>query len=414
MGLFGRQQRFFGINGAEDLIPTRSSGTAGSPVITKDRALKNSVWWACTALRAGLLSTFPLDQYRDVGGVRTEWPYKPPILTDPGGLKVDIVDWLSMSQRDLDSAGNAVGLITSRNTAKSRYYPRGLPDRIELQASSACSYITRKDKPPVWRIDGKFYDPEDVYHERANPIAGFELGLPTILYAALSLGEAASMQEYGLDWFANGGIPKARMKNTAKRLDSTGIATAKQWYRDTVSNGDLLVTGADWEYDLIQAQQAGTEFIHGRDVTNADVCRYLDTPGDLVDVTISGSSITYANITQRNLQFLIYRMGPMVIRREKALTRLLPQPRYVKLNTDALLRMDPETRAKVLQRNINARLITNDEARALDERQPLTDAEIERMEKIYGPPKTAVQSRGGAEDDDREDDDETANAAVGA
>lgn len=409
MGLFGRQQRFFGITGAEDLIHGRTHGGArqvGNVIVTDDKAMRHSVVWACLKLRAGLLSTFPLDQYRDVLGIRTEWPYKPPILTDPGGKKVSIRQWLAMTQLDLDRSGNTIGLITERNTARSKYYPEGLPNRIELQPAAVCSYLKYRDKPPKWRIDGKLYDPKDVYHEATNLVSGFELGLPTVLYAALALGEAMSMQQFGLDWFSGGGIPKARMRNTAKRLDAKGIDTAKRWYADVVTDGSLLVMGADWEYDLIQAQQAGTEFIEGRKMSALDACRYFDTPGDLVDVSAEGSSITYANITQRNLQFLIYHMGPTVIGREEALTRLLPQPRYVKLNTDALLRMDPETRAKVLARNINSRLLTNTEARALDEKQPLTDDEVAEFAKIYGPPKTS------AAPDEEGDEDKAADAAA--
>jgi HK97 family phage portal protein len=424
MGLFGRQQRdFYGITGAQDLIPGRATGgtrKVGNQVVTDDKAMRHSVVWACLKLRAGLLSTFPLDQYRDVQGIRTEWPYKPPILTDPGGAKVSIRQWLAMSQVDLDRSGNCVGLIVERNTAKSRYYPEGLPNRIELQPASACSYVKHPDKPPMWRIDGKLYDPKDVYHEATNQVAGFELGLPTVLYAALNIGEALSMQQFGLDWFSNGGIPKARMRNTAKRLDAKGISTAKQWYADVVTDGSLLVMGADWEYDLIQAQTAGNEFIAGRQLAAADICRYFDTPGDLVDVSTQGSAITYANITQRNLQFLIYHMGPTVIGREEALTRLLPQPRYVKLNTDALLRMDPETRAKVLKMNIEARLVTNAEGRALDDRQPLTAEQKAEFMEIYGVPKASptssvsIDSTGGAAGGPGEDDDQPASAAVGA
>jgi HK97 family phage portal protein len=414
VGLFGRQQRdFYGITGAEDLIPARTTGgarRAGSQVITNDRAMRHSVVWACTDLRAGLMSTFPVDQYRNVNGIQTEWPSKPPILTDPGGTKVSMREFLAMTQRDLDLVGNTIGLIVERNTLRNRYYPDGLPNRIELQPAAACAYEKKPGKPPRWRIDGKYYDPRDVYHERANVVTGFELGLPTVLYMALSLGEALSMQEFGLNWFGSGGIPKARMRNTAKRLTADDITTAKQWYSDVVSDGSLLVMGSDWEYDMIQAQQAGQEFIAGRDYAAQDICRFLGTPGDLVDVNPSGSSITYANITQRNLQFLIYHMGPLVMAREETFTRMLPQPRYVKFNTDALLRMDPETRAKVLQRNISTRLVTNAEARALDERQPLTDAEIAEFEKIYGPPKTAAGGGGG--DGGSGDSEQAASAAV--
>jgi HK97 family phage portal protein len=392
MGLFGRQQRdFYGITGAEDLIPGRMTGgfrSAGAVTVTDDRAMRHSVVWACLDIRSGLISTFPVDQYRDVLGLKTEWPYKPTILTDPGGTAVDIIDFMAMTQTDLDRAGNTVGLIVERSAAKNKYHPKGLPNRIELQAASTCAYLRRPGQPDRWRIDGKYYDLDDVYHERANLVAGSPVGLPTVVYAALTLGESLSMQEFGLSWFESGGVPKARLRNTAKRLTGPDVDKAKQWYRDVVTNGDLFVTGADWEYDLIQANTAGMEFIEGRKLAGADICRFFKTPADLVDVQASsGGSITYANITQRNLQFLIHKLGPTVIRREKALTKLLPTPRYVKLNTNALLRMDPETQQQVVASQIKWRTTTNTEARALQDKRPLTDAERTEFEELYGAPK---------------------------
>jgi HK97 family phage portal protein len=399
MGLFGprRQQRdFFGITGAQDLIPSRMSGGArqvGNQTVTDDKAMKHSVVWACLRLQAGLISTFPVNQFRDVLGIQTEWDPKPVILTDPGGAKVGMVDWMAMTQLDLMRSGNTVGLIVERNGAKTSYYPEGLPSRIELQPAAACAYIKRQDRPPQWRINGVFYDPKDVYHERANVVAGLEVGLPTVLYAALAIGEGLSMQQHGLDWFGGGAVPKARMRNTAKRLNPNDIATAKQWYSDVVNNGELLVTGNDWEYDMIQAQNAGMEFIEGRKLAGADVCRYFDTPADLVDVqSSSGGSITYANITERNVQFLIHHLGPAVIRREVALSRLLPRPRYVKLNTDALLRMDPKTRQEVLRSKIESWFLTNTEARALDDKPALTAAQRAELTDIYGRPLAAARA----------------------
>jgi phage portal protein BeeE len=157
-----------------------------------------------------------------------------------------------------------------------------------------------------------------------------------------------------------------------------------------VQNGSLLVTGNDWEYDFIQAQNAGMEFIEGRKLSGADVCRYFDTPADLVDVqSSSGGSITYANITQRNVQFLIHHLGPAVVRREAALSRLLPRPRYVKLNTKALLRMDPETQQKVLRSQAESWFLTNSEVRAINDLPALTAGQRAEMVEIYGKPKAS-------------------------
>lgn len=410
MGLFGRAQQrdFYGITGAEDLIPSRTTGgsrAVGGQVVTDQRANRHSVVWACTRLYAGLMSTFPIDQFRDiplpgVGKVQVEIPNKPLILTHPGGRQMNMVDFMAATEADLMQAGNAVGLIVERSGMKNPDFPDGIPSRIELQQPGACSYIKMRGKPPFWRIAGKDYDPRDVWHERRNVVSGIAVGLPTNLYAAWSIGEGLAMQQFGTDWFAGGGMPKAQMKNVAKQLKGPDIIDARQWYRDVVQNGDVLVTGSDWEYHLIQATTAGIEFIEGRSVSDQAVCRFYDTPGDLVDVNSNGSSITYANITQRNLEFLILRLGPKVIAREAALSRLLPTPRYVKMNTDALLRMDPDMQSKVIKTRIEARVLTNAEARALDNRKPLTDAEKQEFIEIYGAPKSASTAAPGGSTSD--------------
>jgi HK97 family phage portal protein len=391
MGLFGPQRRdFFGITGAQDLIPTRATGgirQVGSVVVSDDKALRHSAVWACLRLRASLISTFPLKVYRDVLGMQVEWA-TPTVLTDPGGVRMDLVDWMAASQLDLDRSGNAVGLIVERSAYPSPLYPTGLPTRIELQPAATCSYHMKPGKPDMWRINGKFYALEDVWHERQYVLPGMPLGLNPVTYAALSIGEYLSLQQYGLDWFANGGIPKAHMKNQGKRLAPQEITTAKQWYADTIQGGDLLVTGNDWEYNMIQAMNAGMEWIEGRRFGLGDICRFFDVPADLIDASSSnGGSITYANITQRNLQFLIHHLGPTVTRREKNLSKLLPTSRYVKLNTDALLRMDPQTRQEVIKSRLESRVLAIDEARALENLPMLTQAQKDDFVDVYGEPK---------------------------
>lgn len=408
MGLFGPRQRrdFYGIDGAADLIPARSPvgmTPVANKVVTNEQANKHSVVWACTRLQSGLMSTFPIDQFRDVpvGGekIQVEMPGKPPILTDPGGTKMPMIDFMAATDVDLIQSGNAVGLIVERSAIANRYHPKGLPYRIELASAASCTYIKPKDKAPFWRINGKDYDPSDVYHERANVVAGLDVGLPTNLYASLSVSEGLSMQTYGTSWFTTGGLPKAHLQNQKKFLKPGEAEAMKGFYHDFVANGDIFVTGVDWEFNLLQAQQAGAEFFEGRNISNLDVCRFYGVAGDLVDVNASSSSITYANITQRNLQYLILQLGPRVIAREAALSRLLPTPRYVKMNTDALLRMDPQTQAQVIKTRTESFVLTNAEARALDNRKPLTEEEKRESIELYGKksPSSGGQTDGGGD-----------------
>lgn len=116
-------------------------------------------------------------------------------------------------------------------------------------------------------------------------------------------------------------------------------------------------------------------------------------PADLIEAAVSGQAVTYANISQRNLQFIIMNLGPVVFRREKALSAFLPKGRFVKLNSDAILRMDPETRAKVLGQQVQDRLLAPSEARAIDNRLPFTEeqlAEFDRLWPVRTQPTTAA------------------------
>lgn len=392
-------------------IPNRSGvGKHGAVLVTDDRAMQYSAVWACLRLRADLMSTFPVDTFRDVNGIALEMS-KPPILVDPGGKGWDFVDWMWASQRDLDSAGNAIGIIEARNGIQTPYYPQGLPAVIQLADPRNCSVIWYKGRLQ-YRINGKIYNPEDVYHEKQYPLSGSPVGLSPLLNAARTIGEGLSLQQYALDWFRAGGVPKAWMKNTVKRLGDTERDAAKGWYHDTIRNGDLMVTGNDWEYNMIQAEQVGMEWLEGRRFSVTEIARFFGCPADLIDGAVAGQSVTYANMTQRNLQFLIMQLGPAVIRREKELTKLLPQPRYVKLNTDALLRMDPATRQASLRSQLETWQITLDEARGLDNRAPLTQSDIDRMTGIYGKP--AASGRGGPSPNEMEMDAENAAALAPA
>jgi hypothetical protein len=66
----------------------------------------------------------------------------------------------------------------------------------------------------------------------------------------------------------------------------------------------------------------------------------------------------------------------------------------VKLNTDALLRMDPEAREKTIRSQLESKQITVTEARALNNRPKYTKAQEEEVEKFFPAKKAATPSGG--------------------
>lgn len=369
---------------AESLIAERVGLRSSSARVTRDKSLAHSAVWACLRLRADLISTMPVDVYRHAGTTQIEVA-KPPVLLSPDG-KIDLPEFLYSTQVDLDSSGNAFGLITNRDTF-------GTPTRIELVPLADVTVI---DKSGVvsYRVGADAYPADMVWHERQFTTSGSCVGLSPTAYAAMSLSGYLSAQSFTRDWFSGHGIPAAMFRNKSKTLTPTESAAVKAKWDQTVQSGGLLVTGSDWEYQMIAAKASEATAIDSLRWGIADAARYFGVPGDMIDAETSSGSITYANVTQRNLQLLIINLGPAVVRRELALSRLTSRPRFVKLNPDALLRMDLASRYGAHKVAIDARFLAPSEARALENREPFTPEQEAEFARLF-PAKSATPATQG-------------------
>lgn len=384
-GVFAREA---GITSPEELLAAhRGLRTGNGVAVNNDSALRHSAVWACLRLRADLISTMPVDVYRRVHGVQVEVP-KPPVLVNPGGQRVGLQEWLYSSQVDLDRAGNTFGVITERSGINGPD-GRGLPARIDLVSLSDVTVRAKGSRITKYIVAGAEYDPEDIWHERQYTVAGLPFGLSPIAYAAWSIEESLNAGQFARDWFGGGAIPVAELRNTAKKIDAGDAKIVKDRFKAAISTGDLFVTGNDWEYKPIQAVAHQSAFIEARQFGLTDIARFFGCPSDLIDAVVSTGHITYASITQRNLQFLTLHLGPAVSRREDALTRgVVPGPRYVKLNRSALLAMDPQARALTIQTRIDSRTLAPSEARELEDLPPLTEAQMGEFDRLFGSPRT--------------------------
>lgn len=391
MSLFRQQRANF--PPAEGYIVPRTATRPGIATVTNETALRHSAVWACLRLRSNLISTMPVRVIRAFEGIEVDMP-PPPILVKPGGSggsgRIGIMEWLYSTQYDLDRGGNTFGLITEKNAL-------GLPARIDLQPLSSVGVRIKGGLLYKYLLDGKEYDPEVIWHERQYTVAGLPVGLSPVAHAAWSISEYLSIQDFALDWFGNGGVPLAHLKNTAKTINPTDAAIVKERFKAAVHAGDLFVSGQDWEYQMIQGEQAASSWLEAKNYGIGDIARFFDCPGDVIDAAVSSGNITYANVVQRNLQLLIMHIGPAILRREAALTDLLPAPRSVKLKRDALLEMDPMTQAQFFKALIDSRSITPDEIRAKLNMGPFTQDQIEQILTFFPPRGTTVEAGSGLE-----------------
>lgn len=349
-------------------VDRRSSGV--STKVSPKRAMQVSAVWAATRLRADLESTLPIDVFKRTPGSKLLRPMDtPPVLVTPDvwadeGHPMDITEWMAASRLDLDRYGNCFGIITARDG-------QNLPREIHLVAADDVTIEGKGSRIKRYRIGDKDYDPRDVWHERQYVEAGSPLGMSPIALAARPMAAHLAAMEFILNWFDRGVSPSVILKNTAKVLDSTEASRIKRRVAASLQDGAPAVVGKDWDISMSAARAKDAAFLEVMDADVIDIARYFGVPADLIDAAVSGQSITYANISQRNLQFLIMNFGPAVTRREKALSRLVPGDRFVKLNTEALLRMEPTERRRLLIDEKNAGVKSVDEVRELENFPPL-------------------------------------------
>lgn len=367
--------------GSNDPTVSRSWFSRTSKSVSSKSAMRHSVVWGAQHLRADLISLMTPHVYRDVNGVSVEQS-KPTVLLEPwqiaDGQPMSIGEWMYSTQKALDGLGNNVGIVHARDGF-------GIPTKIEPVDPETVSYRVKGTKIVEYRINGSVEDAKWIWHERSHTAPGFPVGLSAITNAALALSSGLSAQEFAVSWFENGAVPSAILKNGAKQLSAEQAQEAKSAFKASMQSGDVFVTGSDWEYNPVAVNAAEAAFIEQMQYSDVELCRFFGVPADLVDVaTMNASSVTYASISQRNLQLLVMNLGGAVKRREDALSRLVPGGRYVKLNRSAVLAMDDKSRAELFATYVGARIMSPDEVRAIEDRPPLDEAAYAQFDRLFG------------------------------
>ena len=369
------------------------TGQRSSSASSSD-AMRQSVVWSSLMLRASVVSLMPVDVFRRVPGGSPANVNPPTVLVEPSsfaeGHPETIADWMFASQLSLDAHGNAFGEITARDSQE-------LPARIELVPAEDVRVRIVRRRIVEYRFGGVVIPARNVWHERQNLTAGVPVGLSPIVHAALAVATSKAAREFSAEWFGGSAIPGSHLKNTAKKLEPAETDAVKARFAQTVRSGEVFVTGSDWTFSPLQAKAAEAGLLEAIRATDLDLCRYFGMAPSMVGVSADGgSSITYQNITQKNLDFLTTYMGPVLKRREDALSTLTARPRFVKLNRSSFLAMDAKTRADLLAARIQSRTLTPDQARMIEDEPALAESDYAQFDRLFGNPNKTTPQKGQA------------------
>jgi hypothetical protein len=181
------------------------------------------------------------------------------------------------------------------------------------------------------------------------------------------------MQQYGADWFSNGGFPPGVMKNTLQEVNDEQSTEIKSRLVAAIRRHQPLVIGADWEYAPITVPPSEAQFVESTRLNATQIAAIYGIPPYRIGGT-RGDSLTYSNVESEAISFLTETLRPWLVRLETAFYGLLPGNRYCRFDADAMVRTDYKTRHEIYQIDRNIGLLDLDEIRQIEDLPPLANS----------------------------------------
>lgn len=319
------ERRSFVFPGLEAIRPT---GYADVDLSRAESSLRSVAVRSAVDLIASLGSELPLDVYSGKGQDRQKWP-TPGYLLDPAGDGYGLQDWIYQLAVSWLLRGNGYGDILDRARA-------GYVTQVAWQHPDMVS-VFLEDGQPKWSVNGVPMSERRMWHQRVNPVPGQLLGLSPIAFHAWTIGLSLTSTQFGLQWFKDGAHPSSLLTNS-EALTPEQAQTAKARFMAALrGNREPLVLGKGWEWKAIQINPNESQFLETQGLSAAE-CARIFGPG-MAEILgyESGGSLTYATVEGRMQHLLTLSVNKWLRRIERILSSMLPSPRYVRLDRDAIL-----------------------------------------------------------------------------
>ena len=340
---------------------------AGVPV-NSAKALQLLTVYGCNRFICDGISTLPVDVLRRKPDGSPD-PVKTPDLIRRPTSDLDFTSWATQVLTSLLMAGNFYGLRTHSGGVLREIIPLD-PEKVTVR---------REGGRKVFEIEGRRYTSFQIMHIPGVMWPGSDVGLSPLEAARQTIGKGVASEEFAATFFAQGATMNGVIEMPDDKTPDEAKATARVWDRTHSGPGKshktgVLVGGATWKQTSVTNEQA--QFLETQKFTASQIASLMFQidPAEM-GLPVDGSSLTYANLEQRNARKVQVTFLPWITRVEAALTAELPRPQYVKLNVNGLLRGDMKTRFEAGAIAIQNQFATPNEVREHEDWSPLPDGD---------------------------------------
>jgi HK97 family phage portal protein len=356
---------------------------AYSPMpVSIHNAVTHAASSACIDALATSVSTLPVDVVRQVAGARRPVEPPPPLIAQPSSL-VESDVWMYQLVDSMLTDGNGFGFVQGldsmqRPTAIDLIDPAKVVDRRVTDGVPIVTVINSGDHAlypwgDVWHIPGKYVK------------AGTPFAESPIRRAAATIGGALAAREFGSRFFGDGGHPGGLI-SASQDLTADQAAAVKRAFMNAVSgNREPAVLGAGLTYQPLMVDPNDSQFIELMRFSIEEACRFWRVPPSMVYAAVSGQNVTYSNVSQADLHYLKHSLEGLLVRVERAMSRLIARPQVVRFNRNAFLRSDPETRWKIHDRRLRNKTTSVNRVLMIEDELPFDGPEFDEPGIPGGP-----------------------------
>lgn len=355
----------------KDLYVSREMDSETGVDITPKTVMQVDAVWSCVRLISETIATLPLSMHERTSSgkrVASQHPLHFVIHDQPNADSTASVFWEALvAAMLLRGNGRAeklyvgdrlVGLafldpnklvITRNGNGKKLYqYPRADGTLRQIEASR------------IWTIPGFTLDGEN--------------GVSVIAYGAKVFGAAMAAERTAARTFRNGMLPTVYYKVSAF-LKPEQRKMFKEEIQGSVERGESPVLEGGTDVGTVGINPVDAQLLESRSFSVEAICRWFRVPPWMVGHTEKSTSWG-TGIEQQMIGFLTFTLGPWLRRIEQSINKdlLTPADRvryYAKFAVEGLLRADSAGRAAFYAAMVNNGILTRDEVRELEDREPM-------------------------------------------
>lgn len=374
---------FYRGNGYHQIYQMLSGGMpswAGESV-NLNSALGHSVFWACYALISETIGMIPATVMQESSSGKFEAQQHPmyramKMVPNPELTAQEFIE--TMTGHCLVGGNGYAQIIRRSGTGTAieliLINPACVFHDREKSGAKRFVYVIRESGVPDKTFTIQSGKPQDIFHLRGLGWDGIS-GFSRLTLGKQSIGTAlAAEKNIGNFWRMGGRLPYILKMAGKFKSDEEFKRFRADWelvYGDP-HKAPMLENGI--EYEQTGTSMADSQALESRQWTVSELCRWFNVSPHLVQDL---SRATFSNIEHLFIQFKVITLAPWMKRWSQSFFRCVLTPEeqekgyFLKLNADAMLRGDFQTRMQGIATALQNGHMSIDEVRDLEDRNPL-------------------------------------------